>query len=338
VDGLARITDRSGIKAAAPAHAASPATPAPPATAAPPTPPSPHPPADTYDWKGLVDTIQSLEYPVFAIDKNGIVIAWNPAIEQLTGIAASRMVGRGQHEYAIPFYGRPVLMLIDYIFLPPGSPATANLQGIKKVEDTYIGEVEHVTIQGRPMLLWGKGSPVYDRKGALIAAIEVITVGEPRQAADTAVGLEKYIGGVSSITIKVSGGGGSSIAGAIGSATGGYGVYVTDQRVFVIRNPDLDVERSQGVQFGTFIMDELFGMSVDTRQRSIKELEKLRVFEAWKKDITRISMKKPVLLSGYMHITVEQGRPFRIYIDHKKSFTHLEQLMRSFCPEKIRME
>ena len=83
-----------------------------------------HPPkTDAYDWKGLVDTIQSLENPVFAIDKSGTVIAWNKAIEQLTGVEASRMVGKGRQEYAVPFYGKPAPMLIDHIFLPPGSPA-----------------------------------------------------------------------------------------------------------------------------------------------------------------------------------------------------------------------
>ena len=326
-EGLIRIGEKGSAKAA-PAAAA---------TAAP-APSSAPPKTDAYDWKGLVDTIQSLENPVFAIDKSGTVIAWNKAIEQLTGVEASQMVGKGRQEYAVPFYGKQMPMLIDHIFLPPGSPAAANLPGIKKVGDTYIGEMEHVKIKGKPMLLWGKGSPVYDGKGALIAAIEVITVGEPQAGAD-AGGLEKYLGGISSITLKVSGDGvGGAIAGAIGSSTGGYGVYATDQRVFVIRNPDLDAEKSQGVQFGTFIMDELFGMTVDTRQKSIKELEKLKVFEAWKKDITRISMKKPVLLSGYLTFTVEKSGSFRIYIDHKKSFTHLEQLMQSFCPEKILVE
>jgi CheY-like chemotaxis protein len=293
---------------------------------------------DAYDWKGLVDTIQSLENPVFAIDKNGTVIAWNPAIEQLTGVEVSRMVGKGRQEYSIPFYGKPTPMLIDYIFLPPDSPMAANQQAFRKFEDTYIGEVEHVMIRGRPMLLWGKGSPVYDGKGALIAAIEVITVSEPQQDADSS-GLEKYIGGISSLTLKISGEGmGGAIAGALGSTTGGYGVYATNQRVFVIRNPDLNAENSEGVQFGTFIMGELFGTSVDTRQKPIKELEKLKVFEAWKKDITSISMKRPVLLSGYLTFMTEKSGSFRIYIDHKKPFTHLEHLMRSFCPDKIRVE
>lgn len=326
-EGLVRIGEKGSAKTAFV-----------PAAAAAPSPASAPPKTDAYDWKGLVDTIQSLENPVFAIDKSGTVIAWNKAIEQLTGVEGARMVGKGRQEYAVPFYGKQMPMLIDHIFLPPGSPAAANLPAIKKVGDTYIGEMEHVKIRGKPMLLWGKGSPVYDGKGTLIAAIEVITVGEPQASAD-AGGLEKYLGGISSITLKISGDGvGGAIAGAIGSSTGGYGVYATDQRVFVIRNPDLDAEKSQGVQFGTFIMDELFGMTVDTRQKSIKELERLKVFEAWKKDIVSINLKKPVLLSGYLTFMVDKAGSFRVYIDHKKSFTHLEQLMQSFCPEKIKVE
>jgi CheY-like chemotaxis protein len=309
-----------------------------PAVAVPAQEPAPLQRAESYDWKGLVDTIQSLDTPVFAIDKTGTVIAWNNALEQLTGVSSSSIVGKGNQEYAIPFYGRPAPMLIDHIFMHPGSPTAAQLPGIKKVGDTFIGEMERVTIRGRPMLLWGKGSPVYDGKGTLIAAIEVITVGEPQQGTDVA-GMEKYLGGISSITIKVSGEGmGGAIAGAIGSSTGGYGVYATDKRMFVVRNPDLDAEKSHGVQFGTFIMDELFGMTVDSRPKSIKELEMHKIFEAQKKDITRIDMKKPVLLSGYLSITIERGGTFRVYVDHKKAFTHLEQLMQSFCPDKIQVE
>jgi CheY-like chemotaxis protein len=278
-DGLVRIGQNS--------HA--PAAPAP-------APSSPHPATEAYDWKDLADTIQFLENPVFAIDKHGTVIAWNRATEQLTGVGASWIVGRHKGEYAIPFYGKPVPMLIDCILRPPDRPPSADLPAFRKAGDTYIGETEHVVIRGKPLLLRSRGSPVYDGNGALIAAIQMITVGEPQGVADGA-GRERYLGGISSITLKVSGNGvGGAIAGAIGSSTGGYGVYATDQRVFVIRNPDLDAERSQELQFGTFIMDELFGMTVDTSQKPIRELEKLKVFEANKKDIVSIRLKRPVLL------------------------------------------
>jgi PAS domain S-box-containing protein len=309
-----------------------------PVTAAAPAPSLTPLEGDPYDWKSLVENIQSVENPVFAIDRAGTVIAWNKAIEELTGVEESQMVGKGQQEYAVPFYGTRIPMLIDHIFLPPGSPVAAHLPPIKKVGDTYIGEIEHVEIKGKPVLLRGKGSPVYDGKGVLIAAIEMITVIEPLTGAD-ADGLETYLGGISSTNLKVSGDGVSgAIAGAIGSSTGGYGVYATDQRVFVIRNPELDAEKSKSIQFGTFIMDELFGMTVDTRQKSIEELEQLKVFEAWKKDIVGINLKKPVLLSGYLMFLVDNAGSFRIYIDHKRSYNHLEELMQSFCPEKIKIE
>lgn len=284
------------------------------------------------DWKGLIGTIQSLTNPVFAVDRNGVIIAWNRGIEELTGVPAASMIGKGTGEYAVPFYGKPSPMLIDYIISPASHPGT----GITKVGDTYIGDVEHIRIKGKPMLLWGKGSPVYGPKGSLIAAIEAITVGEPQKGA---AGTEDYLGGISSITLKVSGEGlGGAIAGAIGSSSGGYGIYATSRRLFVIRNPDLSAESPQGVQFGTFMMDELFGTAVDTRQKNLDELEKLEIYSAEREDITRLELKKPVLLSGYLNITTRTGSQFRVYMDHKKAYSHIEQLMKSFAPEVLKIE
>jgi PAS domain S-box-containing protein len=287
------------------------------------------------DWKGLAETVQNLDNPVFAVDKTGVIIAWNRALEQLTGVTAANMIGKGGREYAFPFHGKPAPMLIDQIIAPPGT-TIGGLPTIKKVGDTYIGEVEHVMIRGKPMLLWGKGSPVYDGRGTLIAAIEAITVGEPQPDARDA---EEYLGGISSITLKISGEGvGGAIAGALGSSTGGFGVYATSKRMFVIRNPDLNPESGQGVQFGAFMMDELFGTTVDTRQKSIKDLELQRIFEAEKEAIEKIELKKPVLLSGYLTIILKDKSSFRIYIDHKKSYSHIEQLMKSFSPEILKLE
>lgn len=291
-------------------------------------------PEEPADWKGLIETVQTLDNPVFAVDKAGTIIAWNKSLEQLTGISASAMIGKGKQEYATPFYGKPAPMLIDHIIAPPGTTPTG-LAPIKKVGDTYIGDVEHVKIKGKPMLLWGKGSPVYDAKGKLIAAIEAITVGEPQPGTEA----EDYLGGISSITLKVSGEGmGGAIAGAIGSSTGGFGVYATNKRMFIIRNPDLNIENAQGVQFGTFIMDELFGTTVDTRQKSIADLEKLKIFEAEKENIAQIELKKPVLLSGFLTVIMKDKSSFRIYIDHKKAFTHIEQLIKTFSPGNLKME
>jgi PAS domain-containing protein len=44
------------------------------------------------EWKNFTKTIDTLEYPVFAIDKTGVVIIWNKSMEQLTGVPSQEMV------------------------------------------------------------------------------------------------------------------------------------------------------------------------------------------------------------------------------------------------------
>jgi len=191
------------------------------------------------------------------------------------------------------------------------------------------------------MLLWGKCTGIYDSKGSIIASIQSILVSE-QPSVKTIIGIyeeEQYIGGISSITVKLPGGGVTgAIAGAIGSTTGGYGVYATDQRLFIIHNKALDATNPNGVQFGTFILDELFGTTVDTTPRSLVELEKEKVYELWRKDIVTIELKKPLLFAGYITFRTRSGEAIRIYIDHKKAFIHLDQLIRMFYPEIMRIE
>ena len=49
---------------------------------------------------------------MFAIDREGKVIAWNSAMEELSGIVAEVMVGKGDHEYAMPFMGKKCRYLL----------------------------------------------------------------------------------------------------------------------------------------------------------------------------------------------------------------------------------
>ena len=293
------------------------------------------------EWSDLANAVSSVPYPIFAIDRKGRVIAWNRAIETLTGIAAREMIGKGDHAYAVPFYGTTRSMLIDYIVMAPDAPVSGEIPSITRDGDTFIGDLENVTIHEKPMVIWGKGTGIYDAQGCTIAAIQSILVSEP-PTVKTILGMfeqEKYIGGISSITVKLGGEGMSgSIAGAIGSTTGGYGVYATDQRLFVIHNPELDANRSDGISFGTFIIDELFGTTVDIRPRMIEELEHHKVIQIWRRDITSIEVKKPMLLAGYIVFKTRTGEAFRIYIDHKKAFTHIDQLLRLFYPEILKIE
>lgn len=66
----------------------------------------------------LSDIIESLPIATMAVDKKGKVIAWNHAIKNLTGVEARDMLGKGNYEYAIPFYGERKPILIDMAIHP----------------------------------------------------------------------------------------------------------------------------------------------------------------------------------------------------------------------------
>jgi len=275
-------------------------------------------------FSDLADSVEHVQYPIFAIDRSGKIIAWNQAIAELTGVKAAEIVGKVDHAYAVCLYGDKRPMLIDYIFDPPDDQKLKKMYGISRDGDSFTGDIETVTINGKPMLLWSKGAGIYDPEGSMIAAVQSILVSTEQtdKNGDSVTDEEVYIGGISSIILKVSGRGmGGAIAGAIGSAVGGYGVYATNKRLFVIHNPTLDARRNDSIPFGTFIIDELFGTNVDTRPRLIEELESYKVFEVWRKDISSIELKKPRLLAGFLILNTAQGESFRVYVDHSKALS-----------------
>jgi PAS domain S-box-containing protein len=64
------------------------------------------------------EIINHLPDPTFAINEKGEVIAWNKAIEDFLGIKARDMIGKGNFEYSIPFYGERRPILIDLAIHP----------------------------------------------------------------------------------------------------------------------------------------------------------------------------------------------------------------------------
>ena len=53
----------------------------------------------------MPDFIDFLPDAILAIDIDGKVITWNQAMEKMTGASAADMIGKGNYEYALPFYG-----------------------------------------------------------------------------------------------------------------------------------------------------------------------------------------------------------------------------------------
>jgi PAS domain S-box-containing protein len=120
------------------------------------------------------DILNFLPDATFAIDTHGVVIAWNRAIEEMTGVTAPEMIGKGNFEYAIPFYSERRPMLIDLIFESDDTIARKYYNIFQKKGDVLIAETNLTRPLGRQAILWGKGSPLYDNKGTIIGAIESI--------------------------------------------------------------------------------------------------------------------------------------------------------------------
>ncbi len=62
--------------------------------------------------------IDFLPDATFVIDREGRVITWNKEMETLTGVSAEAMLGKGDYEYAIPFYGERKPLLANLILSP----------------------------------------------------------------------------------------------------------------------------------------------------------------------------------------------------------------------------
>lgn len=123
--------------------------------------------------KRLADIINFLPDSTFAIDGEGKVIAWNRAVEELTGVPAAAMLGKGEYEYAIPFYGHRRPILIDLIF-EPDELIQKNYADIRRENKILIAESDLPRPRGEPLIIRGKASPLYDPQGKLTGAIETI--------------------------------------------------------------------------------------------------------------------------------------------------------------------
>ncbi|NLV27145.1 MAG: PAS domain S-box protein [Methanomicrobiales archaeon] len=121
----------------------------------------------------LFDIIDFIPDATFAINQHGEVIAWNRAIEEMTGISFRDMLGKGDYEYAVPFYGYHRPLLINMIDEP-----------IEKIEQYYsnvhwagnslIAEAELPNPNGHKISALIKVCRHYNSTGEVIGAFELI--------------------------------------------------------------------------------------------------------------------------------------------------------------------
>ncbi|NPV61847.1 MAG: PAS domain S-box protein [Methanotrichaceae archaeon] len=122
----------------------------------------------------LSGIIEFLPDATFVVDSDRKVIAWNKAIEEMTGVSKGEVLGRGDYIYSTPFYGKPRPMLIDLI----GSDISAISEDYFDVKqtDARLCAGVHVPklLEGKGAYVWAVASAILDRNGQAIGAIESI--------------------------------------------------------------------------------------------------------------------------------------------------------------------
>ena len=115
--------------------------------------------------------IDFLPDPTWVIDSDGKVVTWNQAMENLTGVAAAEMVGKGNYEYALPFYGERRPTLIDLV--REWNPEyEKKYLSIKKDGNKLVAESHHPHLGDSGLHLSATASLIHDTDGQVAGAIE----------------------------------------------------------------------------------------------------------------------------------------------------------------------
>ncbi|MFH0958340.1 MAG: PAS domain S-box protein [Pseudomonadota bacterium] len=135
----------------------------------------------------LAQIIEFLPDATMVINAKGRIIAWNQAIEKLTGVKASDMVGKGDYEYALPFYGKRRSVMLDLVMMEDQEIASEYLY-IKRDGNRLVSETYLPNFCGRgPTWLWNVAAPLYNDDGRIVGAIEAIRDITDRKKAEQAM-------------------------------------------------------------------------------------------------------------------------------------------------------
>ena len=135
----------------------------------------------------LAAIIEFLPDPTFVVDRERRVIAWNRALEAMTGVRHEDILGRGDSAYGAPFYGEPRMILIDLVF--DDDPAiSSRYEFVERRGDTLLTEAwVPAVFDGRGAFLAGTASPLRDENGVVYGAIESLRDITKRKVAEGAL-------------------------------------------------------------------------------------------------------------------------------------------------------
>ncbi len=124
--------------------------------------------------KELEDIIEFLPDATFIIDKNKKIVAWNRAMEDMTGVPKKDIIGKDRSYGAVPFYGKQRPYLIDLIF-EPESQISSKYDFVKRKGNAlYVEVFTPALYNNKGAYIWAIASPLIDADGNIVGGIESI--------------------------------------------------------------------------------------------------------------------------------------------------------------------
>jgi len=121
----------------------------------------------------MAELLDFLPDATLVIDREGQVTAWNREIERLTGVKAKNMLGRGNYEYALPFYGERRPILVDLVKVSKKELETKYAH-LERRGQVLFGEAYTPKLKGIQTFLTATATVLRDSRGKVVGAIECI--------------------------------------------------------------------------------------------------------------------------------------------------------------------
>jgi PAS domain S-box-containing protein len=145
-------------------------------------------------WQQLLNIIDFLPDATFVIDNEKKVIAWNKAIEEMTGVQKEDMIGKGDHIYSIPFYGIKRNLFLDLIDDAEDEFDLHYSNVVRKGNSLYAEVSAPALNEGQGAYISVLVAPLFNSNGERMGSIESIRdITDRKKAEKELVLLEKAI-------------------------------------------------------------------------------------------------------------------------------------------------
>jgi len=129
---------------------------------------------DAYRETGrrMAEIVSFLPDPTMVVDSAGMVVAWNHAMELLSGLRAADVMGKGQDAYKSWIEEKTVPLLIEYVLRRDREGIKRRYDRVRFDGDTIRTERELTRSDGTRFFLWTSATLLVDSDGKITGAIE----------------------------------------------------------------------------------------------------------------------------------------------------------------------